>query len=70
VDRAKEWIAVDRDGRARPWIAARSRRRREWIAARRRREWIAPRVDRGPSIRGLRQNRAPAKTVDVYTKIL
>jgi hypothetical protein len=31
VDRAKEWIAVDRDGRARPWIAARSRWVREWI---------------------------------------
>jgi hypothetical protein len=31
VDRAEEWIAVDRDGRARPWIAARSRWVREWI---------------------------------------
>jgi hypothetical protein len=28
---AEEWIAVDRDGRARPWIAARSRWVREWI---------------------------------------
>jgi hypothetical protein len=31
VDRAEEWIAVDQDGRARPWIVARSRWLREWI---------------------------------------
>jgi hypothetical protein len=33
VDHAEEWIAVDRDGRARPWIATRSRWLREWITS-------------------------------------
>jgi hypothetical protein len=73
VDRAEEWIAVDRDGRARPWIAARSRWVREWITLMEKgvnRAEEEKGVDRGPSIRGLWQNRAPAKTVDAYTKTL
>ena len=47
VDRAEEWIAVDRDGRARPWIAARSR----WV-----REWITPMekgVNRAEEVKGV-----------------
>jgi hypothetical protein len=48
VDRAEEWITVDRDGRARPWIVARSRWVREWITpmekgVNRAEEWIAAR---------------------------